>query len=91
MWDCKEIFDVIFDKYIHYVHNLYSHNIVILFDIYTDYKKYIKDAEQRRRATEISSLLMLFSIDLGLFQRTNNISLLILITRHGLFQCYVKH
>ena len=51
MWDRKEIFDVIFEKYLHYVHTNFGHNVIIIFDGYTDYQKNIKAVEQRRWTT----------------------------------------
>ena len=39
-----------------YVHRHFSHRVsIVVFDGYTDYKKNIKAAEQRRRTTKLSS------------------------------------
>ncbi|GBO38818.1 hypothetical protein AVEN_274190-1 [Araneus ventricosus] len=45
----------IFEKYVHYVHRHFGHNVIIVFDGYSDYMKNIKVAEQHRRTTKISS------------------------------------
>ncbi|GBN93115.1 hypothetical protein AVEN_72878-1 [Araneus ventricosus] len=55
VWVREEIFDAIFVKYVHYVHGNFVHNVIIVFDGYSDYTKNIKVAEQRRRTTKISS------------------------------------
>ena len=55
VWDREETFDVIFEKYVHYVHRHFGHNVIIVFDGYTDYKKNIKAAGQRHRTTKTSS------------------------------------
>ena len=55
VWDREETFNVIFDKYVQYVHRHFGHRVSIVFDGYTDYKKNIKAAEQRRRTTKTSS------------------------------------
>ncbi|GBN35153.1 hypothetical protein AVEN_110845-1 [Araneus ventricosus] len=55
VWVREEIFDAIFEKYVHNVHRHFGHNVIIVFDAYSDYTKNIKDAEQRRRTTKISS------------------------------------
>ena len=53
VWDQEETFNVIFDKYIQYVHRHFGYRVTIVFDGYTEYKKNIKAAEQRRRTTKI--------------------------------------
>ncbi|GBM52910.1 hypothetical protein AVEN_197216-1 [Araneus ventricosus] len=55
VWVREEIFDSIFEKYVHCVHRHFGHNVIIVFDGYSDYTKNIKVAEQRRRTTKISS------------------------------------
>ncbi|GBN74357.1 hypothetical protein AVEN_275181-1 [Araneus ventricosus] len=55
MEDREEIFDVIFEKYVHYVHRYFGHNVIIVFDGYSDYAKNTKVAEKHRRTTKISS------------------------------------
>ncbi|GBN36812.1 hypothetical protein AVEN_37218-1 [Araneus ventricosus] len=52
MWDREEIFNAIFEKYVHYVHRHFGHNFIIVFDGYSDYTKNIKVSEQRRRTTK---------------------------------------
>ncbi|GBN07374.1 hypothetical protein AVEN_182106-1 [Araneus ventricosus] len=54
VWVREEIFDSIFEKYVHYVHRHFGHNVIIVFDGYSDYMKNIKVAGQRRRTTKIS-------------------------------------
>ncbi|GBN73034.1 hypothetical protein AVEN_44198-1 [Araneus ventricosus] len=51
VWDREEIFDAIFEKYVYYVNRHFGHNVIIIFDGYSDYTKNIKVAEQRRRTT----------------------------------------
>ncbi|GBN55565.1 hypothetical protein AVEN_205043-1 [Araneus ventricosus] len=51
----EEIFDAIYEKYVHYVHRHFGHNGIIVFDGYSDYTKNTKIAEQHRRTTKISS------------------------------------
>ncbi|GBL79850.1 hypothetical protein AVEN_28917-1 [Araneus ventricosus] len=55
VWVREEIFDAIFEICVHYVHRHFGHNVIIVFDGYSDYTKNIKGAEQRRRTTKISS------------------------------------
>ncbi|GBN63061.1 hypothetical protein AVEN_153471-1 [Araneus ventricosus] len=52
--DIKKL-HAIFGKYVHYVHRHFGHNVIVVFDGYSDYTKNIKVAEQRRRTTKISS------------------------------------
>lgn len=55
VWDREEIFDVIFEKYVHYVHRHFGCNVIVVFDGYTDYRKNTKVSEQNRRTTKINS------------------------------------
>ncbi|GBN04669.1 hypothetical protein AVEN_31093-1 [Araneus ventricosus] len=53
--DRAEIFDAIFEKYVHYAHRHFGHNGIIIIDGYSDYTKNTKVSEQHRRTTKISS------------------------------------
>lgn len=39
VWDREETFDVIFEKYVHYIHKHFGCNVIVVFDGYNDYKK----------------------------------------------------
>ncbi|KAK4885458.1 hypothetical protein RN001_001729 [Aquatica leii] len=55
VWDREETFNVIFEKYVRYLHRHYGHTVTVVFDGYSDTTKSIKAAEQRRRTTKTTS------------------------------------
>ena len=55
VWDQEETFNVIFEKYVQYLHRHYGHSVTIVFDGYSKSTKNIKAAEQRRWTTRTSS------------------------------------